>query len=143
MKYAEYVAVSEDANLVRLPERLDPVVAASLPAPGVTALEIVQNLGGLVSKTVLIVGAAGGVGSFATQLAAQAGAHVDASARADAAGRMRAYGAAESFDHIAVSIPGAVRRAHPDGVDDVIDVASDRDGFATVASLVRPGGTGL
>ena len=141
--YAEYVAVSEDANLARLPEPLDPVVAASLPTAGVTGLEIVESLGPLAGKTVLIVGAAGGVGSFATQFAAQVGAHVDASARADAASRMRQYGAAETFDHTAVALRSAVRQAHPDGIDGVIDLASDRIGFASIASLVRRGGTAL
>jgi NADPH:quinone reductase len=141
--FAEYVAVSEDANLARMPKKLDPVVAAALPTAGVTALQIVQSLGRLASKTVLIIGAGGGVGSFATQFAAQAGAHVDANARADAAARMRTYGAAETFDHTAVSLRDAVRRAHPVGVDVVIDLASDRDGFAAVASLVRRGGTAL
>ncbi len=88
------------------------MVAASLPTAGVTGLEIVESLGPLAGKTVLIVGAAGGVGSFATQFAAQAGAHVDASARADAASRMRQYGAAETFDHTAVALRSAVRQAH-------------------------------
>jgi D-arabinose 1-dehydrogenase-like Zn-dependent alcohol dehydrogenase len=68
---------------------------------------------------------------------------VDAGARNDAAGRMRSYGAAESFDRTAVSVPDAVHRAHPDGVDAVIDTASDGDGFAALASLVRRGGTAL
>ena len=141
--YAEYVAVSEDANLARVPKKLDAVVAAALPTAGVTALGIVESLGRLSGKTVLIIGAGGGVGSFATQFAAQNGAHVDANARADAAARMRSYGAAETFDHTAVSLLDAVRRAHPVGVDVVIDLASDRDGFATAAALVRRGGTAL
>jgi len=141
--YAEYVAVSEGADLVRMPKKLDPVVAASLPTAGVTALEIVQSLGTLAGKTVLIIGAGGGVGSFATQFAAQAGAHVDANTHADAEARMRTYGAAETFDHGAVSLLDSVRRAHPDGIDVVIDLASDRAGFAAVASLLRRGGTAL
>lgn len=141
--YAEYVAVSEDANLARVPEALDPVVAASLPTPGVTAVEIVQSLEPLSGRTVLIVGASGGVGSFATQFAVQAGAHVDAGARADAGPRLRTYGAEETFDHTAVSLPDAVRQAHPEGLDAVIDLASDPDGFAGLASLVRKGGTAL
>jgi NADPH:quinone reductase-like Zn-dependent oxidoreductase len=141
--YAEQVAAAEDAPLARVPAGLEPSVAASLPTPGVTALEIVQSLEPLAGKTVLMVGAAGGVGSFATQLAANAGAHVIAVARASADDRMRAYGAAETVDHTAVSVPDTVRGTHPDGIDAVIDVASDADGFASLASLVRPGGTAL
>ena len=141
--YPEYVAVSEDANLARLPKPLDPLVAAALPTAGVTGLEVVESLGPLAGKTVLIVGAAGGVGSFATQFATQAGAHVDASARGDAAARVRQYGAAETFDHIAVALSDAVRQVHLDGIHGVIDLASGRNGFASVASLVRRGGIAL
>jgi NADPH2:quinone reductase len=141
--YAEYVAVTEDAPLARLPEGLDPIVAAALPTAGVTALQLVESLGQLTGKTMLMVGAAGGVGSFAMQLAAQAGAHVTAVARADASDRMRSYGAVEMVDQTTVSVPDAVQQTHPDGIDLLVDVASDADGFATLAALVRPGGTAL
>src|SRR4029077_8272318 len=76
--YAEYVACGQDAPLARIPAGLDLVTAAALPTVGVTALAIAELLAPLDGKTVLIVGAAGGVGSFVTQFAAQAGAHVDA-----------------------------------------------------------------
>ena len=52
----------------------------------------------LADKTVLIVGAGGGVGSFATQFAANAGGNVIANVRATDAERMRAYGATETID---------------------------------------------
>jgi NADPH:quinone reductase-like Zn-dependent oxidoreductase len=90
-----------------------------------------------------MVGAAGGVGSFATQLAAHAGAHVIAVARADATVRMRTYGAAETVDHTAGSVPDAELQTHPDGIDVLVDVASDANGFATLAALVHAGGTAL
>ena len=91
----------------------------------------------------LIVGAAGGVGSFLTQLAAQAGAHVDAVAPAAEAGRMTGYGAAETIDRAAMPLPDAVARTHPDGIDVLVDVASDAAQFAALAGHVRPGGTAL
>jgi NADPH2:quinone reductase len=141
--YAEYVAVTEDAPLARIPRGLDVAVAAALPTAGVTALEIVETIGSLVGKTALIVGAAGGVGSFVTQLAANAGGHLIAVVRAGANERMRAYGAAEMIDHTAVSVPDTIRRTHPDGIDVLIDLASDAGGFAALASLVRAGGTAL
>jgi NADPH:quinone reductase len=141
--YAERVAVSEDQPLARVPQGLDPVVAAALPTAGSTALEIVESLEPLTGKTVVLVGAAGGVGSFATQLAANAGAHLVAVAGADAGDRLRSYGAAEVIDYTAGSVPDALRRVHPDGIDVLIDVASDADGFAALASLVRSGGTAL
>jgi NADPH2:quinone reductase len=139
--YAEYVAVSEDAPLARVPPGLDPAVAAALPTAGMTGLSLVDLLEPLSGKTVLIVGAGGGVGSFATQFAVNAGATVIANARAAAAERMRGYGAAETLDHTQVSVVDAVREAHPDGIDALVDVASDAGAFSALASLVRPGGT--
>jgi NADPH:quinone reductase-like Zn-dependent oxidoreductase len=103
--YAEYVAVTEEAPLARVPDGLDPVVAAALPTAGGTGLALVASLEPLAGKTVLIVGAGGGVGSFATQFAVNAGARVIASVHAAAAGRMRGYGAAETVDHTEVSLP--------------------------------------
>ena len=92
--YAEYVAVTQDATLARVPAGLDPVTAAALPTAGGTAMAIAESLAPLDGKTVLIVGASGGVGSFLTQFTAHAGAHVDARAPRAEAGRMKGYGAA-------------------------------------------------
>jgi NADPH:quinone reductase-like Zn-dependent oxidoreductase len=141
--YAEYVAVTEEAPLARVPRGLDPAVAAALPTAGSTALGVVDSLEPLNGKSVLVVGAGGGVGSFATQFAARSSANVIANVRADAAERMRSYGATETIDHTAVSLPDAVRLAHPDGIDGLIDLVSDAEGFAALASLVRPGGTAV
>jgi NADPH2:quinone reductase len=141
--YAEHVAVSEDQPLARVPQDLDPVVAAALPTAGSAALEIIESLEPLSGKTAVLVGAAGGVGSFVTQFAANAGARLVAVARADAGIRLRGYGAAEVFDYTAGSVPDALLRAHPDGIDVLIDLASDADGFAELASLVRNGGTAV
>jgi NADPH:quinone reductase len=141
--YAEYVAVTEDAPLARVPSGLDDLVAASLPTAGGTGLALVDLLEPLADRTVLIVGAGGGVGSFATQFAVNAGGNVIANVRDRDAERMRAYGATETIDHTAVALPDAVRRAHPDGIDALIDVVEDAAGFAAAASLVRPGGSAV
>jgi NADPH:quinone reductase-like Zn-dependent oxidoreductase len=104
---------------------------------------LVDLLEPLTGKMVLIVGAGGGIGSFATQFAANAGGNVIANVRGQEAERMRAYGAIETIDHTAVPLPDGVRQAHPDGIDALIDVVSDATGFAALASLVRPGGTAV
>lgn len=141
--YAEYVAVSQDAPLARVPAGLDLVTAAALPTAGGTAMAIAGSLAPLDGKAVLIVGASGGVGSFLTQLAAQAGAHVDATAPAAEASRMKGYGAAETIDRADTPLPQAVARVHPDGIDVLVDVASDSEQFAALAGHVRPGGTAV
>jgi NADPH:quinone reductase len=141
--YAEYVAVDEDAPLARVPEAMDLDVAAALPTIGMTGLALTTMLGPLEGRTVLIVGARGGVGSMATQFAARAGAHVIAVAPDSAGERMRRYGAAEIIDPVAVAVPEAVQRAHPDGIHALIDCVSDTDRFASLAKLVRPGGSAV
>jgi NADPH:quinone reductase len=141
--YAEYVAANEDAPLAKLPNGLDAADAAALPTPAGTALQMVTSLEPLAGKTALIVGAGGGVGSFTTQFAVNAGAHVIADTRGSDSDRMRSYGAAEMIDYSAVSVADTVRRAHPDGIDVLIDVASDADEFAVLSSLVRSGGSAV
>lgn len=122
---------------------MDPAVAAAAPTAGMTGLSIIDVLAPLASKTVLLVGAAGGVGSFASQFAVDAGAHVIATGRADNTERLRSYGVENIVDHAATSLPQAVARMHPDGVDVLVDLASDAEAFATLAALVRDGGTAL
>jgi NADPH:quinone reductase len=141
--YAEYVAVTEDAPLARVPTGLDEVVAASLPTAGGAGLSLVDLVEPLTDKTVLIVGAGGGIGSFATQFAVNAGGNVIANVHIRDAERMRAYGATETIDHTTVPLIDTVRQAHPDGIDVLIDLVSDATGFAALASLVRPGGTAV
>jgi NADPH:quinone reductase len=141
--YAEYVAVGEDAPLARVPAGLDDVVAAALPTAGGAGLALVELLEPLGDKTLLIVGAGGGVGSFATQFAVNSGGNVIANVHAQDAERMRAYGAIETIDHTEVPLLEAVRQTHPNGVDALIDLVSDATGFAALASLVRPGGTAV
>ena len=141
--YAEYVAVAASAPLARTPTNTDPVVAAALPTSGVTALGIVDMLSPLRAKTMLLIGAGGGVGSFLTQFAARAGAQVLASVREVSAKRVRNYGAAETIDYTTTSVIDAVVRAHPDGIDLLVDLASDASAFAAFARLVRRGGSAL
>jgi NADPH:quinone reductase-like Zn-dependent oxidoreductase len=141
--YAEYVAVSADAPLARVPSDLDDLLAAALPTAGSTGLALVESLEPLAGKTVLVVGAGGGVGSFAIQFAVNAGGRVIANVRALAAERMRAYGATETFDHTEAPLAGSVRMAHPDGIDVLIDLVSDAEDFAALALLVRLGGTAV
>ncbi|MBL7498934.1 zinc-binding dehydrogenase [Frankia sp. CNm7] len=84
------------AELAVLPVGLDPGAAAALPVAGVTALRAVRRLGSVLGRRVLITGASGGVGRFAVQLAARAGAEVVASVGSPARGEgLGQLGAAE------------------------------------------------
>jgi NADPH2:quinone reductase len=72
--YAERVAVPEKA-VVRLPEGVDPVQAAGIGLAGVTAWSLVGRRVSAADR-VLVLGASGGVGTLAVQLARSAGATV-------------------------------------------------------------------
>src|SRR5437762_9261153 len=63
-------------RMAALPDNVSFASAATLPVAGVTALRILRQGGSLLGQRVLITGAAGGVGRFAVQLAALAGAEV-------------------------------------------------------------------
>ncbi|MGZ4287695.1 MAG: zinc-binding dehydrogenase [Solirubrobacteraceae bacterium] len=66
----------DTGELAVLPDAVSFGDAAAIPVAGVTALRAVRRLGSVVGRRVLITGASGGVGRFAVQLAARAGAHV-------------------------------------------------------------------
>src|ERR1700743_9599 len=91
---AEYVAV-ETRNLAPLPIDIDHTVAAALPISGLSAWQGLFDHGRLAAgQTVLIHGAAGGVGSMAVQLAREVGARVIGTGRTsdrDRAGELGAH----------------------------------------------------
>src|SRR6516164_1540180 len=68
--------VVDTAQLAVLPDAVEFAAAAALPVAAVTALRAVRRLGPLLGRRILITGASGGVGRFAVQLAARAGASV-------------------------------------------------------------------
>ena len=93
--WAERRAVPTE-NLAVLPDSVDFGPAAALPVAGVTALQSLRALGSVVGRRVLITGASGGVGRFAVQLAARAGAHVIAAVGSTARGAgLKALGATD------------------------------------------------
>jgi NADPH:quinone reductase-like Zn-dependent oxidoreductase len=74
--YAEYVAVKE-RHVAAMPRNLTTTEAASLPLVGLTAWQALVVYAGLAKEMrVLVHGGAGGVGSFAIQLAKAFGAYV-------------------------------------------------------------------
>ncbi|NXX97604.1 RT4I1 protein, partial [Centropus bengalensis] len=86
------------------PKSLSHIEAASLPYVGLTAWAAVNQVGGLNQsncggKRVLILGASGGVGTFAVQLVKAWGAHVTAVCSHDASTLMKKLGADEVIDY--------------------------------------------
>jgi NADPH:quinone reductase-like Zn-dependent oxidoreductase len=135
--FGEYVTVPVAVGLARLPETVSFAEGAALGLAGTAAVMAVDGAALQAGSTVLIVGATGGVGMQALQLAAQAGAHVIATAHADdEKQQVTALGAAEIVDY-RQDVTAAVLAAHPHGVDAVIHLASDPTALLPV---VRQGG---
>jgi NADPH:quinone reductase-like Zn-dependent oxidoreductase len=131
---AEYVAV-EARNLAPLPGDVDFAVGASLPISGLTAWQGLFVHGRFqVGQSVLVHGAAGAVGSMATQLARAAGAYVIGTGRRADRQTALDYGAQEFVDLDNDSL------ADVGGVDLVLDVIGGDIGRRS-AGLIRPGGT--
>jgi NADPH:quinone reductase-like Zn-dependent oxidoreductase len=130
---AEYVAV-EARNLAPLPGDVDFTIGASLPISGLTAWQGLFVHGRVqVGQTVLVHGAAGGVGSMATQLAKEAGAYVIGTGRSADRQTALEFGAQEFVD-----LDGDVLE-DVGGVDLVFDVIGGEIGKRS-AALVRGGG---
>ena len=130
---AEHVAV-ESRNLAPLPGDVDFTVGASLPISGLTAWHGLFDHGHLrAGQSVLVHGAAGAVGSLATQLAREAGAYVVGTGRAADRQKALDYGANEFVDL------GGDALEDVGGVDLVLDVIGGDIGRRS-AALVRPGG---
>lgn len=87
------MAASPTSRLALLPDGVGFEAAAALPVAGLTALRALRLGGMLLGKRVLITGASGGVGQFAVQFAALAGAMVTAVARSERAGALHDLGA--------------------------------------------------
>jgi NADPH:quinone reductase-like Zn-dependent oxidoreductase len=132
--FAEFTR-AKASRLARKPEGLTFEQAASVPIAGGTALHALVTLGGLeAGERVLIVGAGGGVGSFAVQLAKALGAEVTAVCSAAKTGFVRALGADEVVDYAREDVTTLPAR-----YDLVVQLAGDHSLFA-LRPLLGPGG---
>ena len=99
--FAEF-AVAPAANLVAIPTGIDFAAAAALPVACGTAWQALNDDGRLAAgQRVLIIGAAGGVGHFAVQIAKHLGAHVVGVCSAANAAFVRGLGADDVVDYAA------------------------------------------
>jgi len=99
--YAEYV-VADAHDLVRTPDSVTDEQAAALPLAGLTAWENLVDLAGLQhGSRVLVIGAGGGTGHLAVQIAHQLGAEVTAVASAGKLQWLRGLGADQTVDYAA------------------------------------------
>jgi NADPH:quinone reductase-like Zn-dependent oxidoreductase len=132
--FAEY-ATAPVAELARRPARLTAVQAAAVPVSGLTALQAVRDHGGVQpGQSVLVIGASGGVGSFAVQIAKALGATVTGVCRTDKVDLVRSLGADAVLDHTRQEIDARGVR-----YDVVLDIGGNRS-LRTLRRVLTPRG---
>ena len=133
--FAEYVA-GRERNFVVKPANLSFEQAAAIPIAAITALQALRDKGQVqAGQHVLILGAGGGVGTFAVQLAKAYGAEVTAATRTSNLDMVRSIGADEVIDYTRENATRSGRQ---------YDLILDVGGYESIGDLSRtvaPGGT--
>ena len=135
--WAELISVPQDMFIAPAPEGVDTAAVGAAPLAGIAAMMAIDALELSGGDTLLIVGAAGGVGSFAVQLAARAGAAIVAPALPEDETYLRELGVSELLPRDG-DLAAAARERHPDGFDAVLDLVNYAP--AVPAGLAKDGG---
>lgn len=122
--------------VIRRPARLDAAEAAALPTTGVTALQAIRDAGRVEpGQHVAVIGASGGVGTFAVQIAKADGAEVTAVAGGHNVELARSIGADHLVDYRNDDISN-----HPGRYDVIIDLVGNRP-LRMLRQTLTPTGT--
>ena len=144
--YAEYVALPENA-LFPLPDEIDDVTATVIPDAVGTPVHVLGTRGSLLpGDTVMVIGAAGGVGIHMVQVAKLFGVQVVAVDLDDAKlEQTRAYGADHLVNFEALGAEGAAELVREvtagRGVDTVVETVGTPDTLRWAYGLLGKGGT--
>ncbi|SHF93320.1 NADPH:quinone reductase [Fodinibius roseus] len=137
--FAEYVALPE-CYLARRPGTITMTEAGGIPLVGLTAYQALFQAGDLSEgDTLLILGASGGVGTMAIQLAKTAGAIVIGVASERNQAYMKELGADETIDYTAGNIGEAVRAIVREDIDFIFH-CSRGDSLGQSIDTLKSGG---
>lgn len=132
--YAEFTPVKTE-SLALKPEKIDYQTAAAAPLAGVSAVQALEDHAAVKKgQKVLVHGAAGGIGSFAVQLAKYLGAYVAATAAAEDAEYVKNQGADEVIDYKTQDFTALI------GDYDVVFDTVGGETFIKSHQVLKPGG---
>jgi len=132
---AERLVLPADSAIARVPDGVSLDAAAATPYGGGAALSLLRSQAAVQpGESVLVIGAAGGVGRFVVQVAVHLGATVTAVCSAEDAALVTELGAADVVDYRTQDFRQLGRHW-----DVVVDTVSG-DGFSSVRSSLNPGG---
>src|SRR3954451_808498 len=135
--WADLITVTDELSIAPVPDGLDLATAGAAPLAGITAMTAVDALDLSEGDVLLVVGATGGVGSLAVQLAARAGARILAPALPEDEAFLRDLGVSDILPRDG-DVAAAVRDLVPDGVDALIDLVNYTPGSYDAA--LKPDG---
>jgi NADPH:quinone reductase-like Zn-dependent oxidoreductase len=121
--WTELLTVTPELSIAPLPDGIDLAIAGAAPLAGITALTAIDALDLSEGDALLLVGATGGVGRLAVQLAARAGARILAPALPEDEPFLRELGVTDVLARDG-DIPTLVRDLAPDGVDALLDLVN-------------------
>ncbi len=140
--FAQYALISaNEKKLARKPAALNFERAAAIPEAGLTANTMVRAADLKAGQTVLIIGATGGLGLFATQLAKAEGVRVVATGKAEDEQYLRQLGADEIIDYAGGDVITQMVQRYPKGIDVVLDVINMGELLLRNADVLRESGT--
>jgi NADPH:quinone reductase-like Zn-dependent oxidoreductase len=135
------LTTASSGTIAKRPTSLNEVEAAALPLAGVSALMSVEAAAPRPNDVVVIVGASGGIGSYAVQLAGATGARVVGVTSTGKTDYVKGLGAHDVIDRTSGDVVEALKTRYPEGVTAIIDTGSDAAGLARLTDAVRKGGT--
>ncbi|MFI6394191.1 NADP-dependent oxidoreductase [Nonomuraea sp. NPDC050540] len=151
---AEYTVVPAGI-LAAAPRSVDLADAAALPAVGLTAWQALYEHAALrAGRHILINGAGGAVGGYATQLAKRTGAVVTATAGPRSAGRIRSYAADQIVNHTETPVTRALEgrrfdvvlnlvRTSPEETAELTNLVADDGVFVSTTTAAEDTGRGV
>jgi len=133
--FAEYACARED-KIATKPSDLSFAQAAAVPVSALTALQGLRDQGGVeTDQTVLILGASGGVGTFAVQIAKALGAQVTGVCSTAKLDLVRSLGADDVVDYTREDVTDGRRQW-----DMILDIGGNRS-LLRLRRALAPGGT--